>query len=110
MNTFTVTKGRLKGTQIQARDKAHAQKLHKARLKRLKDKEMTFTPEEINVLLSLYDSQVGSLSNEQLQKECEADEYGYFGITSLEQADSIEVKLSYLATQIEKMRTNKEQA
>ena len=110
MNTFTVTKGRLKGTQIQARDKAHAQKLHKARLKRLKDKEMTFTPEEIDVILSLWDTQVGSLSDEQLQKECEYDEYGYFGITSLEQADSILSKLCYLATQIEKKRTNKEQA
>lgn len=110
MNTFTVTKGRLKGTQIQARDKAHAQKLHKARLKRLKDKEMTFTYDEVQALLHLLDTQVGSLSREELQQECEADDFGLFGITSVEQADSIFDKLSYLATQIEKMRTNKEQA
>ena len=108
--TYTINEGKLEGTQIQARDKAHAYKLYKARLKRLKDKEMTFTPEEINVILSLWDSQVGSLCKKELQEECDADEYGYFGMTSLEQADTIEDKLYYFYRQIMKKKSNKEQA
>jgi len=110
MKIYTINEGKLAGTQIKAKDDAHALKLYNARLKRLKDKEMTFTPEEINVILSLWDSQVGSLCRKELQEECDADEYGYFGMTSLEQADTIEDKLHYLVRQIRKKKSNKEQA
>ena len=110
MKTYTINTGKLAGTQIQARDDAHANKLYKARIKRLKNKEMTFTYEEIQILSRLWDTQVGSLCREELQQECEADDYGYFGITSLEQADSIEAKLDHLIGQIMKKKSNKEQA
>ena len=107
MKTFTVSEGRLKGAQIQARDETHAKKLYNSRLKRLKDKEMTFTREEIRVLVHLYDTQVESLCRKELQEECES-QCGYFGITSLEQADSIGDKLAHLERQIFNKKTNKE--
>ena len=51
MTTFNVISGKLEGTEIQARDEAHARKLLQARLRRLKEKESKLTDMEKSFIL-----------------------------------------------------------
>lgn len=69
MTTFNVTSGKLEGTQIQARDEAHATKLLKARLRRLREKESKLTAVEISFILDALELMTGDFASEMIQKE-----------------------------------------
>jgi len=69
MKTFNVIKGKLEGTQIQARDEAHAEKLIKARLRRLREKESRLTEVEKDFILSALDLMVSDFAPQMIQKE-----------------------------------------
>jgi len=69
MTTFNVTSGKLKGTQIQARDEAHARKLLKARLTRLKQKESKLTDLEKQLIFVCLDVMTGDWSPHNLDDE-----------------------------------------
>ena len=69
MITFNLTSGKLEGTKIQARDEAHAKKLVKARLRRLREKESKLTPVEISFILDALELMTGDFAPEMIQKE-----------------------------------------
>jgi len=69
MITFNVTSGKLEGTQIQARDEAHATKLLKARLRRLREKESKLTAVEISFILDALELMTGDFAPEMIEKE-----------------------------------------
>ena len=69
MITFNVTSGKLEGTQIQARDEAHAKKLVKARLRRLREKESKLTEVEKDFILSALELMVSDFSPQMILKE-----------------------------------------
>ena len=69
MTTFNVTSGKLEGTQIQARDEAHATKLLKARLRRLREKESKLTAVEISFILDALELMTGDFAPEMIEKE-----------------------------------------
>ena len=69
MKPFNVTKGKLAGTQIQARNLDHAKKLIKARLRRLREKESRLTEVEKDFILSALDLMVSDFSPQMIQKE-----------------------------------------
>ena len=69
MTTFNVTSGKLEGTQIQARDEAHATKLLQARLRRLREKESKLTAVEISFILDALELMTGDFAPEMIEKE-----------------------------------------
>ena len=69
MTTFNVISGKLEGTEIQARDEAHARKLLQARLRRLKEKESKLTDMEKSFILDALELMTGDFSPEMIHKE-----------------------------------------
>ena len=69
MTTFNVISGKLEGTEIQARDEAHARKLLQARLRRLKEKESKLTDMEKDFIASALELMCGDFAPEMIHKE-----------------------------------------
>ena len=74
MQTFNVTKGKLAGTQIQARNLDHAKKLIKARLRRLREKESRLTEVEKDLMVSDFAEEMILKENGEWMKTDEAIE------------------------------------
>ena len=68
MTKFNVTSGKLEGTQIQARDEAHARKLVQARIRRLKEKESKLTDMEKSFISHALELMIGDFSETYIEK------------------------------------------
>jgi len=69
MNKYTVTAGKLEGTEIQARDEAHARKLLKSRLNYLKQKENKLTDLEKQLIYVCLDVMTNDWASDNLWDE-----------------------------------------
>lgn len=98
METVTYNSGKYKGLTATGKDWDSACKNLKAKTKRIRDKKMALTGEEIDVLLNLLDSQVLSMDENEIQQDCEADEC--FGLKSFEQGDLVWKKLNHLLKKV----------